>query len=767
MAADATAAALALPSDPAWCLVAPQYQPALEHDVESRLAISNGVLGVRAALEQPTGASRPHTFVAGIFDTPGNPSAVPALVPGPDWLRLGLLVEGEPLALDRGQTLTHTRTLDLRRGVLISDWRQRDVAGRIVTLRTLRFVSLANRALAVQVAWIAVDQPTALTLEASFAPLEGGLLPTLRGPDVTVWRTVQSARRLALANTATLCVDGTVLRWDAIAHGARRWCWAAVPDQMAIFARIIAVARGNANDDPSGSAQATVHCRPYASWPPLLAAHERAWADRWAETDVTVEGDDLAQQALRFASYHLISAANPHDEHTSIGARALTGDAYLGHVFWDTEIFLLPFYTFTWPAAARALLMYRYHTLPAARAKAARLGYRGALYAWESADTGDEATPPYAVGPDGQVVAIRCGTDEQHISADVAYAVWQYWQATEDRAFLLNAGAEILLETARFWASRAQLEADGQYHIRHVIGPDEYHEEVDDNAYTNGMAQWNLERALEVAQLVQERWPLWWARLNERLQLTPAELDVWRDVAARLVTGLNATTGRFEQFAGFFDLEPVDLAIYEPRSVPMDVLLGRERTQQSQVSKQADVVMLLALLWERYPSAVRATNFRYYEPRCGHGSSLSPPIHALVAARLGEVELAERYFCQTAAIDQGGAVGTTALGVHIGALGGLWQAAVFGFAGLSLCPDGLSFDPHLPRSWRALRFPIHWRGRLLQIELRQVPSTLIVTLVCGEPLVVRVGAYSGTVRPGQRWSSCLGTRDQQWREVAR
>jgi len=165
----------------------------------------------------------------------------------------------------------------------------------------------------------------------------------------------------------------------------------------------------------------------------------------------------------------------------------------------------LPFYTLTWPEAARALLMYRCHTLPAARAKAARLGCRGALYAWESADTGDEATPTHVVGPDGMVIPILCGTQEQHISADVAYAVWHYWQATEDTAFLLEAGAEIVLETARFWASRASLADDGRFHIRGVIGPDEYHESVDDNAYTNVMAQWNLERGAAVADLARDR----------------------------------------------------------------------------------------------------------------------------------------------------------------------------------------------------------------------------------------------------------------------
>jgi len=192
--------------------------------------------------------------------------------------------------------------------------------------------------------------------------------------------------------------------------------------------------------------------------------------------------------------YHLNGAANPSDEHVSIGARALTGDDYRGHVFWDTEIYLLPFYTMTWPEAARSLLMYRFRTLDGARGKAAAMGWRGALYAWESADTGDETTPEHVIGPDRQVIAVLCGKQEQHISADVAYAVWQYWLASGDEGFLLDAGAEILLETGRFWASRAQLESDGRGHIRGVIGPDEYHEHIDDNAFTNVMARGNIRR---------------------------------------------------------------------------------------------------------------------------------------------------------------------------------------------------------------------------------------------------------------------------------
>jgi trehalose/maltose hydrolase-like predicted phosphorylase len=211
----------------------------------------------------------------------------------------------------------------------------------------------------------------------------------------------------------------------------------------------------NSIDDPAPIVAAALARSSALGWRAVLAAHEATCDERWSASEICIEGDDELQRALRLAVYHLTSAVNPEDEHMSIGARALTGDTYLGHVFWDTEIYLPPFYTATWPGAARALLMYRFHTLASARAKAARLGFKGALYAWESADTGRETTPECVVAPDGVLVEVLTGKMEQHISADIAYAVWQYWRFTRDDDFFLGGGAEILLETDRFWASRA------------------------------------------------------------------------------------------------------------------------------------------------------------------------------------------------------------------------------------------------------------------------------------------------------------------------
>jgi kojibiose phosphorylase len=231
------------------------------------------------------------------------------------------------------------------------------------------------------------------------------------------------------------------------------------------------------------------------------------------------------------------------------------------------------------------------------------------------------------------------------------------------------------------------------------------------------MAQWNLETAEKVAQLLAERQPAAWRGLSRRLGVDADELHVWLHVARNLYTGFDEKTGLFEQFQGYFQLEEIDLAAFPQRTAPIDVLLGRERIQRSQIIKQPDVVMLIYLLWERLPPQVRRVNFDYYEPRCGHGSSLSPAIHALVAARLGNLTLAERSFRQTAEIDLANNMGNAAGGIHAAAMGGLWQAAAFGFAGLHLFKNGPEQHPHLPADWRKLSTQFQWRGQWYQLTL--------------------------------------------------
>jgi trehalose/maltose hydrolase-like predicted phosphorylase len=760
--------------DPGWVLSHEGYSILSESAVESRFALGNGFLGARAARSISRGptwvswlgyikwASWPRCYVAGVFDVPNTEPPVPALVPVADWSRVRIELNDEPQLLRDGELIEGLRTLDMRRGMLLAELIYRTKSGITISGSELRLVSLADRAVALQLLRFSLDRDGIdVMLEASFGMAGLGMEPMRLEHDLGAWRTEGSNKGVALAGSTTLRAGDKELVPERPFSLRWVWRWRSVVGQVIELDRIVAAARADPlAGDPAPTAAAALTRSRALGWRAVLSAHEAAWRERWEASDVVIEGDDEAQRALRFAVYHLTSAANPADEKVSVGARGLTGDAYFGHVFWDTEIYLLPFYTAVWPEAARAMLMYRYHTLPAARAKAAHEGCKGALFAWESADTGEETTPEHVVGPDGAMIDILTGKMELHISADIAYAVWQYWRVTGDDDFFLQAGAEILLETARFWASRAVAEADGRRHIRHVIGPDEYHEDVDDNAFTNMMARWNLARGLEAINTLRTSWPERAATLSEKLALRDDELADWRDAAERIVTGLDAATGIYEQFGGFHQLEPLDLSQYAERKVPIDVVIGRERTQRSQVVKQADVVALLALLPEEFPGAMAEKNFRHYEPRTAHGSSLSAGMHAMVAARLGETDMALRFLHKAAAADLEFDP-NSAGGIRIAGLGGVWQAAVLGFAGLDLTGDVISLSPRLPPHWRSMSFGVRWREHPIQVRIADATVRMVISdgasvdiriagkthrLQAGDTLEVRLGAAGMVAR---------------------
>ncbi|MFZ5479541.1 MAG: glycosyl hydrolase family 65 protein [Myxococcota bacterium] len=666
--------------DPAWTLVEEGFRLEREHEVESILAVANGALGVRASLGEGTPLSRPATLIAGLFR--GNP--VPRLVRAPDWTALRITADGAPLSVTRATR--HRRVLDLRRGILWREWVHRDEVGRVTRVRAARIASMADRRVALESVLVAAENYNgSLRVDLSADPVEpwtredGGW--AVGDVGFAVARDVQTdaGERVVAVRDEGGCAYVTGIEAGRSLFAARACALAGGP------AEALSVAEAALAGGPGLA----------------IRRHAVAWQARWRDAEIEVAGDPEAERALRFAAYHLLSAANPGDPRVSIGARTLTGPAYLGHVFWDTEVYMLPFFCAAWPEAARALLLYRHRTLPAARARAAAGGWRGALWAWESADTGEDVTPRGVYAPDGVVVPIRSGEQEHHITAAIAWAAWRYWTWTRDEVFLRDAGAEMLLEAARFWASRGRLEADGRFHVRGAMGPDEYHAGVDDDAYTNGMARWCLERGVEVAGMVPAT----------RLGFERDEIEAWAALAPKVADGLDPASGVIEQFAGYFALADLDLTGRPPGAPPLDVLLGHDAIARTRAVKQADVVLLLYLLAERIPPAVRGASFRFYEPRTAHTSSLSPPIHAIVAARLGLVPTALRYFRQTAAIDLALGTGNAAGGVHAAALGGLWQAATFGFAGLAVDGERLSVDPKLPEGWTRLRFPVRFRGR--------------------------------------------------------
>jgi trehalose/maltose hydrolase-like predicted phosphorylase len=454
----------------------------------------------------------------------------------------------------------------------------------------------------------------------------------------------------------------------------------------------------------------------------LLRSHRSAWADRWERADVVIEGDPELQRAVRFCLFHLMASVAGEGE-AAVGARGLSGEGYRGHVFWDADVYVLPFLAATHPSSARAMLEYRVRRLPAARAAAAAEGRRGARFPWESARTGVDVTPDEIIDLAGRRRAVRTGEMEVHIVADVAWAAAWYLDWTGDEAFATGPGRELLIETARYWTSRIRLDEHGRGHIDGVIGPDEYHEDVDDNAYTNVMARWNLRRTADLV-------------LADPRGGQEGEAEAWRSLADALVDGYDPGTGRYEQFAGFYGLEPVLIAEEaHRRPIAADVVLGPERVAEAQIVKQPDVLMLHHLVPGEVAEDSLVPNLDFYEPRTAHGSSLSPGVHAALCARAGRTDEALEALRLAARIDLDDLTGTTAAGLHMAAMGSVWKALAMGFAGLRPIDGALAVDPRVPEAWRRLEIPVELRG----VRARLIAHADGFSVEAEGPLEVLVG----------------------------
>lgn len=658
--------------DPAWVLSLPSGR-ARERVAESLGTLSNGYVGTRGSREEGGENSSPSFLVSGVY-------LDDHLLSGPIWTGLELV--------PAHRRHTDQRLLDLHTGTLAR------VGDEGTGLRSIRFVSAVS------------PHAMAFRAEALASHLEPGdpLRPPRDGADpeykdegdLHLARTGRDGGRIAIATrdrVETVAKLRTVERMAA---------WVAAP-------------AGGANFDDARLRHAAMDGLGFDT---LLAEHREAWALRWADAEVVIEGDPDAELAARFAVFHLLSAAVDTGE-TGVGARGLTGNAYAGHVFWDADVFVVPALAALRPAAARSMLEYRIRRLPAARAAARARGLRGARFPWESATDGTDVTPRQILDHHHELVPVNTGEREEHIVADVGWAAACYTAWTDDNEFLDGAGRGLLVDTARYWASRITQDPDGLGHLYGVMGPDEYHEVVDDNAYTNVMARWNLRKG---ADLLRE-------------SDGTREADDWRKLAACLVDGWSSQRGLYEQFAGYFDLEPLLMSEIDPPPVAVDLLLGPDRVARSQLIKQSDVLMLHHLVPEEVKPGSLASCLAFYEPRTAHGSSLSPAISASLFARAGEPERALDLFRVAARMDLDDLTGTTANGLHLATMGGLWQSLAYGFLGLRPASDALGIDPCLPAKWPALGLRFRFGGR--RVSVRAEHDRVSVT--CDAPLLLRIG----------------------------
>jgi trehalose/maltose hydrolase-like predicted phosphorylase len=659
--------------DPAWVLPLDTTR-AKERVVESLGAIGNGFVGTRGSREEGGQNASPLFVANGVYTQDDH------LLSGPVWTSL-------ELASAHGQHADR-RLLDLRSATLVR------LGTGIDGLRSMRFVSAVS------------PHAMALRAETTAAPLAPG--DPLQAPRGMAEFERGDDRGAAVAKTGG---SGGGIAMAAHDH-------VEVRGNLRTAERLAAWTSDSTGEVRLGDARQRLAEMETVGFDVLLAEHREAWAVRWSDAEVVIEGDPEAELAARFAVFHLLCSAGANGE-SAVGARGLTGDGYAGHVFWDADVFVLPALAAIHPEAARTMLEYRIRRLPAARTAARALGLRGARFPWESARDGSDVTPRQVMGRDRQLISIETGAHEEHIVADVAWAAKLYSTWTGDTDFLAGPGRDLVVETARYWASRITQRTDGSGHLCAVMGPDEYHEVVDDNAYTNVMARWNLRRG---ADLLAESGDA-------------DEADAWRSLAKELVDGWDPQRGIYEQFAGYFELESLVMSEVARPPVAVDLVLGAERVAGSQLIKQPDVLMLHHLVPDEVEAGSLAACLAFYEPRTAHGSSLSPAIYASVFARAGEPERALELFRLAARLDLDDVTGTTASGIHLATMGGLWQALAYGFLGLHAGSGVLSIDPCLPATWSALGLRLRFGDARIGVRAEHDR----VTIACDRPLLVRLG----------------------------
>ena len=728
-----------------WIVSETNFDPFALGKVEANFCLGNGYLGLRSCTEEHYPGETRDLLVAGTFDR-FSEEEVTELPNAADVTNIEMTLDGERFDLTQGKILSYERSLNLKTGLLTRTLRWRSPKRKKYTLRFDRVVSLRRlHSIAMKVT-IQPEQESSVVLRSG---IDGRMTndgsqhftdgQTRSYDDKTVLqytpRTVQSNIHFVVSTTHRFSLDGEAADPARSLSIVRRRMVTTFTQALAAgqtlvmekFATVFTTRDREATDLTLPELQTrgleALRRDMEAGFDALAAESAAAWAEKvWDRVPITIDGPDFDQFAVRFSQYHMQLMTPAHDNRMNIGAKGLAGEGYKGHTFWDTEIFLLPYFIFSMPEVARSLEEYRYLSLPGAHAKAAHNGFEGAQFPWESAWLDDGEVTPEFFGTDvvtGQPIKVWSGIIEIHITADVAFGVWQYYLCTGDQDYMDRYGYELIFDCAKFWLSRLEPGEDGMLHMNNVVGPDEFKEHVNDNAFTNYMARWNMQKAVEYAEELQKDKPALYAALDEKLGLTEL-LPKWKEALPRVFLTKPNENDVLPQDATYLTLPDVDLTKYRNQAHVGGIYedYNQEQIIRMQVTKQADVMMLLCLLEEQFEEAVKKASWDYYEPRTLHDSSLSLSTHSVLACDIGDVDLAYEMFEKACQIDlSNDNPHSSDAGIHAASLGGLWQCVVYGFGGLRMIGGKLRINPHLPEKWNRLTYRFCWRGQRLAVEV--------------------------------------------------
>jgi alpha,alpha-trehalose phosphorylase len=752
-----------------WNVVEKGFHPEFLAQSETMLALGNGYLGMRGCPEEGGPNAENGTFINGFYEAwpivygeeaYGFAKTGQTICNVTDGKIIKLFVDDEPFWLPDANLLNYDRRLNMKSGTLDREILWETPAGKQVLITSRRLVSFANRhvaAISYRVTLLNAEAFTVISSEMATEPsarIDGDDPRQTRAFSGRVLHqrsNYSKDRRIVLCHATEksrlmlTCATDNALETScphaykvvhtedfgqvAFTIEARPGC----PIQLTKY-MVYHTSQTASVEELCGRAEWTMDRVMNQGFQQLLAAQEQYMDDFWRRSDVRVKDirEDRTkrstveiQQAIRFNLFHILQAS-ARAEDAGVPAKGLTGQAYEGHYFWDTEIYLLPFLTYTSPQIARNLLTFRYKMLPQGRARARQLGHRGAMFPWRTI-SGEEASAYYAAG-----------TAQYHINADIIYAVRKYVQATGDELFLRQCGAEMLVETARLWLdlgfySHAK---GGKFCINAVTGPDEYNTVVNNNAYTNLMARENLRYAAQTVESLRATEPDAYNALVHKTALESSEIEAWMRAAENMYVPYDEKLKIIPQDDSFLDREPWDFRNTPREHYPLLLFYHPLNIYRKQVIKQADVVLAMFLLGDVFSPETKKRNFDFYDPLTTGDSSLSSCVEAIIAAQTGDIEKAIRYGMAALLMDLADVGGNVKDGCHIASMGGTWMMLTYGFGGMRDDDGTLSFWPRrAPEDNAILRFPVTYRGQMLEVEIGL--DKVEYALREGECLVIR------------------------------
>ena len=726
-----------------WIIAETDFHAKFQGKCEAIFCLGNGYLGIRSATEESYYGQVRDLFVAGTFNK-SHRNEVTELPNGADTIGMDIYLDQELFSLEKGRFSDYLRTLNLKSGELIRSFAWTNNAGKRFRFAFRRFVSFSDlHTFGSEVSITPVDCQAEIQIKSG---INGQVTNSGAQHFEEGEKRIYEKEYLQMLQTTS---ESGIIFVHNTCHNFNR----DGPSMTSRFEmdrrRVLMIFEGVVKDGETLEFQKisnvyttrdkdTVHLdlgdlrmhsfdrlkvQAGKGYNALLEASTGIWYDLWKTMDIEIcSSNSFDQLAIRFAQYHLLALTPKHDTRYGVAAKGLSGEGYKGHSFWDTEIFILPFFTYTFPEITRSLLEYRYHTIEGARKKALDNGYKGAMYPWESAWAEDgEVTPVWGSADivTGKATKIWSGFIEQHITSDVVYAVWQYYMITGDEDFMRRYGYEILLDTGIFWGSRLEWsEEHGRYHINDVLGPDEYKEHVNNDAFTNHMAGWCMENAIHYYYHIKQNDPLTFNKLNERLNLEVEIPEIVRKYDQVYLPVPNKDSV-IPQDDSYLQKKVIDLSKYKNQDQVGSIFrdFNLDQVNEIQITKQASVVMLMYLLEYKFDPAIKEANFNYYEPKTLHDSSLSLSTHSVLASDLDHPELAYRLFQMASRIDLGPDMKTSDQGIHAASLGGIWQIVVCGFGGVRMINGRLRINPGLPPEIRSIVFPLTWNSNPLNIQV--------------------------------------------------